>query len=425
MKLKGGEQADAMMAHLGIDDSLARALPFIELTCLAFYIVPATSALGAILLAGYFGGAIFAHLRVGDMPVPPIALGVLAWLGLYRGRPGCGPSFRPDKAPIDSRLIHSTEDAMRRVFPILVAAIGCPAFADEPKLPDLPKPFETKSAVKFSKVVGWPADKKPIAPAGFTVALFADGLDSPRWMYQLPNGDVLVTEARTIPKPARKPEPEKKVGREEAKDIGGSANRITLFRPGKDGLPAERFVFAEGLRQPFGMSLIGDSLYIANTNAVLRFDYARGQTKLEGSGRKVLDLPEGGYNNHWTRNLLANKDGTKLYVTVGSSGCCDPPSGRSTPSARSLPIWFVLWRNRTSRPHSYSRCRAKSPIRLIPKALPESLGEDQPLGREPVFPGSEQGIPVFTTHRSNPKDPRDRLFFSGSGLPNRFRNRPG
>jgi glucose/arabinose dehydrogenase len=188
----------------------------------------------------------------------------------------------------------------------------------QPQPPQLPAP--TKSAVKFSKVVGWPADKKPIAPDGFAVTLFADGLDSPRWMYQLPNGDVLVAESKTEPKPLKEAEakPEQKEGVQKAKMAGKSANRITLFRTGADG-KVERFAFAEGLKQPLGMALIGDALFVANTNAVVRFAYKDGQTKLEGKGQPVLDLPEGGYNNHWTRNVLPNKDGTKLYVSVGSA----------------------------------------------------------------------------------------------------------
>jgi glucose/arabinose dehydrogenase len=159
-----------------------------------------------------------------------------------------------------------------------------------------------------------------MAPDGFTVALFADGLDSPRWMYQLPNGDVLVAESKTEPKPLKEAEakPEQKEGVQKAKMAGKSANRITLFRTGQDG-KVERFAFAEGLKQPLGMALIGDALFVANTNAVVRFPYKDGQTKLEGKGQMVLDLPEGGYNNHWTRNVLANKDGTKLYISVGSA----------------------------------------------------------------------------------------------------------
>ena len=198
---------------------------------------------------------------------------------------------------------------------ILFSVAFCAAAAAQ-----LPAPNATPSAVKFPKVIDWPADKMPTAPDGFTVSLFADKLDSPRWMYQLPNGDVLVAESKTEPKPLKDAEakPEQKEGAKKAKAGGKSANRITLFRAG-DGGKVERHVFAEGLKQPLGMALVGDALFVANTNAVVRFAYKAGQTKLDGAGMTVMDLSEGGYNNHWTRNLLPNKDGTKLYVSVGSA----------------------------------------------------------------------------------------------------------
>ena len=198
---------------------------------------------------------------------------------------------------------------------ILSSLVACATAAAQ-----LPPPNATPSAVKFPKVIGWPAGKTPTAPDGFTVSLFADDLDSPRWMYQLPNGDVLVAESKTVPKPEKAAEasPEKKEGVKKSKMVGESANRITLFRAG-DGGKLERHVFAEGLKQPLGMALVGDALFVGCTDAVLRFPYKTGQTKLDGAGTKVMDLPAGGYNNHWTRNLLPNKDGTKLYVSVGSA----------------------------------------------------------------------------------------------------------
>lgn len=194
-------------------------------------------------------------------------------------------------------------------------------FADPPKLPP---PFETKSVVKHPKVIGWPADKMPTAPDGFTVSLYADKFDSPRWLYVLPNGDLLVAEARTLPKPEKpktEEEQKKAEGQKESKTVtGGSANRITLLRDvDKDGKPEVREVFLEGLNQPFGMALIGDELFVANTDAVLRFPYKAGETKITAKGTTVVYLPLGGYNNHWTRNLLASADGKKLYISVGSA----------------------------------------------------------------------------------------------------------
>ena len=196
-----------------------------------------------------------------------------------------------------------------------LAALLLTVPADPPKLPP---PYETKSVVKHPKVIGWPAGKTPIAPPGFTVSLYADGFDSPRWLYVLPNGDLLVAEARTLP--SAKAKPEVKKGMVESKTVtGGSANRITLLRDADgDGKPEVRELFATGLNQPFGMAVIGDRFFVANTDGVVTFPYKPGQTRLDGKGMKVLDLPAGGYNNHWTRNLLASEDGKKLYVSVGS-----------------------------------------------------------------------------------------------------------
>ena len=191
--------------------------------------------------------------------------------------------------------------------------------ADPPAPPALPPPFETKSVVKHPKVIGWPAGKTPTAPAGFAVTLFAEKFDSPRWLYVLPNGDVLVAEARTLPKKDAKPE--MKAGLKESKTVtGSSANRITLLRDAdKDGTPEVRETFLSDLNQPFGMALIGDQLFVANTDGVLRFPYKTGDTKITAKGTPILHLPIGGYNNHWTRNIVAGADGSKLYVTVGSA----------------------------------------------------------------------------------------------------------
>ena len=210
---------------------------------------------------------------------------------------------------------------MRALFllPGLLALAVTSRAADQPGQPKLPPPFETKSVVKHPKVIGWPEGKTPTAPEGFAVTLYADKFDSPRWLYALPNGDVLVAEARTLPKKDAKPEV--KEGLKKSKTVtGGSANRITLLRDADgDGIAEGRETFLEGLNQPFGMALIGDHLYVANTDAVLRFPYKTGDRKITAKGTTVLHLPVGGYNNHWTRNLLASADGKKLYVSVGSA----------------------------------------------------------------------------------------------------------
>jgi glucose/arabinose dehydrogenase len=181
-----------------------------------------------------------------------------------------------------------------------------------------PPPFHTESAAKFPKIMRWPEGKTPAALAGFRVSLYADGLDHPRWLYVLPNGDVLVAESNTEKLGGEIPEPVRKEI-EAAGLTGPSANRITLMRDANgDGKREVHETFLAGLNQPFGMLLLGEWLYVANTDALLRFPYREGQTKITGKGEKVLDLPAGGYNNHWTRNVVASPDGSKLYVSVGS-----------------------------------------------------------------------------------------------------------
>ena len=162
----------------------------------------------------------------------------------------------------------------------------------------LPSPYAEKSKVKVSKVVGWEEGQTPIAPEGFTVKLFAKDLDNPRWSYVGPNNDIFVAEASTR----------------------NSANRIALFRDSDgDGIYEKRIVFAEGLNSNFGMLILNGYFYVANTDGLYRWPYTEGADKLEGEGEKILELPAGGYNNHWTRNLIANEAGTKIYVSVGSA----------------------------------------------------------------------------------------------------------
>ncbi|MBA2490906.1 MAG: SMP-30/gluconolactonase/LRE family protein [Gammaproteobacteria bacterium] len=184
--------------------------------------------------------------------------------------------------------------------------------------PTLAAPFASESAVNFPKVIGWPENKTPVAPQGFTVTRFADNLISPRWAYVLPNGDVLIAESSTVPD--RDMPKEFEQGLRKAGSIQKNANRITLLRDNDgDGRPELRRVFLKNLNQPFGMLLVDDDFYVANTNALMRFDYRTGRTRIEGEGEKVIELPAGGYNNHWTRNVIASRDGQKVYVSVGSA----------------------------------------------------------------------------------------------------------
>jgi glucose/arabinose dehydrogenase len=172
--------------------------------------------------------------------------------------------------------------------------------------------------INFSTVIGWKAGETPQAPAGFAVTLYAGGLDNPRWLHVLPNGDVLVAEARTEKVGGEIPPPLLE-GLKRAGMLGKSANRITLLRDGdRDGRAEVRETFAANLNLPFGMWLRGDQLYVATTDAVTRYRYTTGDRRVSGAGTKILDLPAGGYNNHWTRNVIANADGSKIYVSVGS-----------------------------------------------------------------------------------------------------------
>jgi glucose/arabinose dehydrogenase len=192
--------------------------------------------------------------------------------------------------------------------------------------PPLPKPRSALiPTVGTPKVVGWAQGAAPKAPPGFTVARYADGLDHPRWLYVLPNGDVLVSESASEPSPADKSNQGvrgffqkmlmKKVGSAQA-----SPNRIFLLRDADgDGVAESRMLFAQGLTRPFGMTLVGNTLYVANDNGVVSFPYAAGQTSETGTGQKVFDLPGPPINHHWTKNVVASRDGTKLYATVGSN----------------------------------------------------------------------------------------------------------
>jgi len=182
----------------------------------------------------------------------------------------------------------------------------------------LPPPYATKSVSNNSKVIEWPAGKTPVAPAGFTVTRFSDSLDHPRWIYVADNGDVFIAEANTVLSGIKKIGA--KISRKiKTQHLGESADRITLFRDGdNDGRYEGRFVFAGDLNQPLGMLALGNHFFIANTDGVLRFDYSPTATQLSGEGKKIVELPAGGYNNHWTRNIITNRQKDKLFISVGS-----------------------------------------------------------------------------------------------------------
>jgi glucose/arabinose dehydrogenase len=190
--------------------------------------------------------------------------------------------------------------------------------------PKLPEPNKTLiPTVNIAPAIGWPAGAKPTAAPGTQVAAFAEGLDHPRWLYVLPNGDVLVAETNAPPKP----DDSKGIRGWVMKKVMGRAgagvpspNRITLLRDkDHDGIAETRTVFLENLNSPLGMTLVGNDLYVADTDRLLRFHYENGDTAIKSPPIKVVDLPGGTLNHHWTKNVIASKDGSKLYVTVGSN----------------------------------------------------------------------------------------------------------
>ena len=251
---------------------------------------------------------------------------------------------------------------MRAAMSLLAVAIlatGCmesarlPVPATMGPDPQLPPPHKTLiPTVHIAPAKGWPAGGKPVAAPGTTVTAFASGLEHPRWIYVLPNGDVLVAETNAPPRP------------EEGKSIKGramklltkragaavpSANRITLLRDTDgDGVPDTRTVFLQGLNSPFGMALVGSDLYVANSDAIVRFPYTEGATQITAAPTHVTDLPAGPINHHWTKNIIASRDGTKLYATVGSNSNV-AEHGMEVEEGRAA-IWEVDLKSRTKRP---------------------------------------------------------------------------
>ncbi|WP_304191016.1 sorbosone dehydrogenase family protein [Phenylobacterium aquaticum] len=188
--------------------------------------------------------------------------------------------------------------------------------------PELPAPSKgVLPTVNIAKAIGWTASTQPIAPAGFKVTRFAAGLDHPRWLYVLPNGDILAAESASE---AAKPKDLKdRIAQWVQKAAGAleqSPNQIVLLRDADgDGVAEFRSVFAKGLQRPFGMALIGSRLYVADDDAIVALPYAPGDTVATGAAVKVFDLPGGPINHHWTKNIIASPDGTKLYATIGSN----------------------------------------------------------------------------------------------------------
>jgi len=234
---------------------------------------------------------------------------------------------------MSSRTGRAASPITLAVAPLIVVCAAMAACSSSEPLPEhsqfgaqpqLPPPNKSLiPSVDIAPAEGWEAGARPTAASGFAVDAFASGLDHPRWLYVLPNGDVLVAETNAPERP------------EDAKGIRGwamkkvmeragsatpSANRITLLRDADgDGKAEVRSVLLENLSSPFGMVLVGSDLYVANTDSLLRFPYHGGETTITAAGRKVTDLPGGKLNHHWTKNVIADASGAHLYVTVGSN----------------------------------------------------------------------------------------------------------
>ena len=210
--------------------------------------------------------------------------------------------------------------------------------------PQLPEPDKTLvPTVNIAPAIGWPQGAKPVAATGTQVAAFAEDLDHPRWLYVLPNGDVLVAETNAPPNPEDSKGIRGWVAKKVMERAGAgvpSANRITLLRDkDHDGVAETRTVFLQNLNSPFGMTLVGNDLYVADTDRLLHFHYESGETQIQSPPIKVIDLPGGPLNHHWTKNVIASKDGSKLYVTVGSNSNV-AENGMDKESGRAA-IWEV------------------------------------------------------------------------------------
>ena len=239
---------------------------------------------------------------------------------------------------------------------LVVVFSGCSGFASVSQEatigpdPQLPPPQKSLiPTVNVAEATGWPTGAQPEAADGLAVSAFATGLEHPRWVYVLPNGDVLVAESAAPPKPdggGIKAWFMKKAMKKAGSAVP-SANRITLLRDADgDGVPETRTAFLEGLNSPFGMALIGEHFYVANADAIVRYPYRTGQTRVTAAPHKVTDLPAG-INHHWTKNVIATRDGSKLYVTVGSNSNV-AEKGMEIEEGRAA-IWEVDLRKNTKR----------------------------------------------------------------------------
>jgi glucose/arabinose dehydrogenase len=278
-----------------------------------------------------------------------------------------------------------------------LVAVGLAGCLEEAKLqvadgtgpdPKLPPPNKTLlPTVNIAEIKGWADGAKPTPAQGLEVVSFASGLDHPRWVYVLPNGDVLVAESDAPPQPEDKQGIKGWIMGLLMKQAGSnhpSANRITLLRDGDgDGTAETKTVFLKDLNSPFGMTLVGGDLYVANTDALVRFPYQEGQTEITAPATKVVDLPGGPLNHHWTKNVIASPDGAKLYVTAGSNSNVGE-NGMPAEEGRAA-IWEV---DRASGQHRIFASGLRNPNGLgwepTTKALWTAVNERDEIGSDLV-----------------------------------------
>ena len=222
---------------------------------------------------------------------------------------------------------------LRTLALLILAAGAAVAGTDSPPVPELPPPGP--SVFRLPQLSPWPAGAGPRAPAGFRVERFATGLDNPRWLHVLPNGDVLVAQSRTESMSGMPPDVVSVLSKQGI--FGPSANSILLLRRTRGGL--ERHVLVEDrLRQPFGMLLHEGYLYVANTDGLVRFPFRTGDTRITAAPEPVIAIPAGPDNNHWTRNVIATPDGSRLLVSVGAATNVNE-QGRDPPDRAA--IWEI------------------------------------------------------------------------------------
>ncbi len=257
-----------------------------------------------------------------------------------------------------------------------------------PQLP--PEVHALVPTVKIAAVVGWAADATPVAAPGLKVTALARGLSHPRWLYVLPNGDVLVAETESPHFDGDSHGLKGAVAKLIMAKAGAgdaSPDRIVLLRAGAGGVARHDFI--TGLTSPFGMALVGDDFYVANTDSVVRFAYQDGATSIAGPGTKLVDLPGGPIDHHWTKNLIASADGKKLYVSVGSNSNVGE-NGMPAEAGRAA-IWEI---DRATGAHRVFASGLRNPVGMawepVSGALWTSVNERDELGSDLV--------PDYMTH---------------------------